>query len=227
MRSSQVVVAEDDAPIRDLLVHHLEREGLRPVRAADGGSALRAARSVADALVLDLGLPGIDGFDVMRALRREGHDLPILVLTARSDEVDRVIGFEIRADDYVCKPFSPREVIARVKALLRRTHRASEGAKARRIGRLEIDEEAREVRVDTVPVALTPQEYALLQVFARNAGTAMSRAHLLEKAWGYDFDGDERTVDAHVRRLRRRLEEPFRLSLIETLRGFGYKLRRT
>lgn len=221
-----MVVAEGDAPIRDLLVHHLEREGLRPVSAADGGGALRAARSVADALVLDLGLPGVDGFDVMRALRREGRELPILVLTARTDEVDRVIGFEIGADDYVCKPFSPREVVARVKALLRRTRRAAGAAQTRRIRRLEIDEDAREARVDAARVPMTPQEYALLQVLACNAGTAMSREHLLEKVWGYDFEGDERTVDAHVRRLRKRLEEPFGLSLIETLRGFGYKLRR-
>ncbi|MGH7736510.1 MAG: response regulator transcription factor [Candidatus Tyrphobacter sp.] len=226
MGCAQIVVAEDDEPIRALLIHHLEGERYGVVGVADGSAALRAARSVGDALVLDLGLPGLGGLEVLRALRGEGRRLPVLVLTARTDEVDRVVGFEAGADDYVCKPFSPREVVARIRVLLRRKDESVQTADVRRHGRLEIDERAREVRVDGRPVAMKPQEYALLSVLATNAGVALSREHLLAKAWGYDFSGDERTVDAHVRRLRRQLEQPFGLCLIETLRGFGYKFRR-
>lgn len=226
MSFAQIVVAEDDAPIRDLLVHQLEREDVRVRAVCDGNAALRAARSFADALVLDLGLPGMDGLDVLRALRREGNALAVLVLSARTGEVDRVVGLEVGADDYVCKPFSPREVVARVNALLRRGSVVASGDRVIALGRLELDERAREARIDGRGVPLKPQEYELLRVLARNAGVALSREHLLTQAWGADFSGDDRTVDAHVRRLRRRLEEPFGLALIETLRGFGYKLRR-
>lgn len=226
MSTAQIVVAEDDQPIRDLVVHHLQREGYETLGVGDGNAALRAARSVADTLVLDLGLPGLDGLEVTRTLRREGHAVPILVLTARSEEIDRVLGFEVGADDYVCKPFSPRELVARVRAILARSGVRRAAALVRSLGRLEIDERSREVRIDGKRVDLKPQEYLLLRTLAANPGVAFSREHLIARAWGTDFAGDERTVDVHIRRLRRQLEEPFQIRLIETLRGFGYKFRR-
>ncbi len=229
MAVSRIVVAEDDASIRELVVHHLRREGFRCEEAPDGPAALRSARAGADVLVLDLGLPVLDGFEVVRTLRREGLDLPILVLSARADEVDRVVGLEIGADDYVTKPFSPREIVARIKALNRRAglRRAATAARMLRFDRLEIDEAAREARVDGVDVGLKPREFALLLELAANAGVALSRAALLERVWGFDFDGDERTVDVHVRRLRGKLEEGALLApVLHTVHGFGYKFAR-
>jgi two-component system, OmpR family, alkaline phosphatase synthesis response regulator PhoP len=225
---TRVVVAEDDAPIRELLLHHLEREGFYCRAAADGPAALRLARGDADVLVLDVGLPVVDGFDVVRTLRREGRDVPIVMLTARCEEVDRVVGLEIGADDYVVKPFSPREVVARVKAIARR-------ARAPRahvpvvltFDRLEIDEAAREVRVDGVDVRLKPREFDLLLELARNAGVAFSRESLLHRVWGPEWHGDDRTVDVHVRRIRRRIEDHGGApSVLHTIHGFGYKFAR-
>ena len=230
MAVTRIVVAEDDPAIRELLVHHLRREGFRCEEVHDGPAALRAARAGGDLMILDVGLPVLDGFDVMRALRREGRDIPILVLTARSDEIDRVVGLEIGADDYVVKPFSPREVVARVKAIARRTASddARRGPLLLRFDRLEIDEAAREARIDGVDVQLKPREFALLLELAANAGVALSRAMLLERVWGYDFEGDERTVDVHVRRLRLALEERADLPpLLQTIHGFGYKFARS
>jgi two-component system response regulator ResD len=225
MANIRVLVAEDDRAIRELLVHHLERDGFVAIEAGDGPATLRAAREGVDFVLLDVGLPGIDGFDVARTLRREGRGTPIVMLTARADEIDRVVGFELGADDYVVKPFSPRELIARVRAILRRSGMKHEpGPQLLRFGRLEIDEGAREARVDGCDVGLKPREYALLLALAANAGVALSRDTLLERVWGYDFDGDERTVDVHVRRLRMKLEEQFRLdACLHTVHGFGYK----
>jgi DNA-binding response OmpR family regulator len=223
-----IVIAEDDAAVRDLLAHHLEREGFNVVGAADGQSALRRARGLADLLVLDIGLPGIDGYDVARTLQREQRGMPIVMLTARTDEVDRVVGFELGADDYICKPFSPREVVARIKAILRRNGTPfADGRPALAFGRLEIDQRAREARVDGIDVKLKPREFALLTELASNPGVAMSRERLLQKVWGFDFNGDERTVDVHVRRLRAKIEEAWHLpSFLTTVHGFGYKFRR-
>jgi two-component system, OmpR family, alkaline phosphatase synthesis response regulator PhoP len=223
-----ILVAEDDGAIRDLLSHHLEREGFGVVGAADGHAALRGARGAADLVILDVGLPGLDGFDVARAIRREKLAVPIVMLTARAEEIDRVIGFELGADDYVTKPFSPREVVARVKAVLRRTNAsAAEASRTMAFGRLEIDERAREVRVDGVCVKLTPREFALLRELAGNPGVAFSREKLLQKVWGFDYAGDERTVDVHIRRLRAAIEEPWKLhGTFSTVRGYGYKFVR-
>jgi len=228
MAVTRVLVAEDDASIRKLLVHHLEAEGFRCEQAADGPAALRLARTGPDALVLDLGLPVVDGFEIVRLLRREGRDLPILVLTARTDEIDRVVGLEIGADDYILKPFSPREIVARIKAVGRRTGMTSTTIPVTlTFGRLEIDEAARQARVDGVDLALKPREFALLLELATNAGVALSRATLLERVWGYGFDGDARTVDVHVRRLRLRLEDEARLApLVHTIHGYGYRFAR-
>ena len=228
MAVTRIVVAEDDAPIRELLVHHLRRDGFRCDEAPDGPAALRLARTGADVLILDLGLPVIDGFEIVRTLRREGRELPILVLTARSDEIDRVVGLEIGADDYVSKPFSPREIVARVRAIARRAGLTSTNAPLiLTYDRLEIDQAAREARIDGVNINLKPREFALLLELAVNPGVALSREALLQRVWGYDFEGDERTVDVHVRRLRIKLEEQARLpTLLHTVQGFGYRFAR-
>jgi DNA-binding response OmpR family regulator len=225
MTNPRVLVAEDDRAIRELLVHHLAREGFAALECADGPSALRTSRDGIDLLLLDVGLPGVDGFDVARTLRREGRATPIIMITARAEEVDRVIGFEVGADDYVIKPFSPREVVARVRAVLRRAGMPHQPRpNVLRLGRLEVDEAAREVRVDGRDVKLKPREYSLFVVLANNAGIALSRDTLLERVWGFDFDGDERTVDVHVRRLRMKLEGEHGLeTCLHTVHGFGYK----
>jgi two-component system response regulator ResD len=229
MPAMRIVVAEDDAAIRELVVHHLAREGFRCTETSDGPSTLRAVRAGTDMVILDVGLPVVDGFDVVRTLRREGRALPVVMVTARSDEVDRVIGLELGADDYVIKPFSPRELIARVRALARRGGIVADAAPVLlRFDRLEVDEAAREVRIDGVDVALKPREFALLLQLASNPGVAFSRAALLQAVWGFDFDGDERTVDVHVRRLRAKLEDEAQLPrLVQTIHGFGYKFARS
>jgi DNA-binding response OmpR family regulator len=223
-----VVVAEDDAAIRTLLTHHLEREGFGVVGVGDGHAALRRARGAADLLVLDVGLPGVDGYDVLRTLRREDRNVPIVVVTARADEVDRVLGFELGADDFICKPFSPREVVVRIKSILRRSGSpAPQPSVIFTFGRLEIDAGAREARVDGTDVKLKPREFALLLELAGNPGVALSRDWLLQRVWGFDFNGDERTIDVHVHRLRAKIEEPWHLPpLLRTVHGFGYKFVR-
>lgn len=228
MAGPTIVLAEDDGAIRELVTHHLEREGFAVVCVPDGHAALRTARREADLVILDVGLPGVDGFEVARTLRREERTVPIVMLTARADEVDRVVGLELGADDYVCKPFSPRELVARVKSVLRRSGRGLDAPPALlRFGRLEIDESAREARVDGVDVKLKPREFSLLLELASNAGVALSRERLLERVWGFDFGGDERTVDVHVRRLRARIEEEAGLGpVVRTIHGFGYKFAR-
>jgi DNA-binding response OmpR family regulator len=228
MAAPTIVVAEDDSAIRDLLAHHLGREGFSVVPVGDGHAALRRARYAADLVILDIGLPGVDGFDVVRTLRREERPVPIVMLTARNDEIDRVVGFELGADDYICKPFSPREVVARVRAVLRRAGRTLEAAPVSlTLGRLEIDEAAREARVDGINVRLKPREFALLLELAVNAGIALSRERILERVWGFDFVGDERTVDVHVRRLRAKIEEDAGLPpIVQTIHGYGYKFVR-
>ena len=211
--------------MRELLAHHLCRAGFLTLEAADGNSALRIARDGVDAILLDLGLPTIDGLDIARILRREGRSVPIIVITGRSEEIDRIVGLELGADDYVAKPFSVREVIARLGAVLRRNGVTHEAVPlVLRFGRLEIDEGAREARVDDRSVTLKPKEFALLLAFASSPGIAFSRTTLLARVWGYDFDGDERTVDVHVRRVRAKIEEQSNLpGIIKTIRGFGYK----
>ncbi len=228
MGALRVVIAEDDVPIRELLVHHLAREGFRCIEARDGPTTLRAMRTGSDLLVLDLGLPVVDGLEVLRTLRREGRMQPVLILTARADEVDRVIGLELGADDYVVKPFSPREIVARVRALMRRGGiPADSGPAVLRFDRLEIDEAAREARIDGAGIGLKPREFALLLELASSPGVAFERSSLVERVWGLDFDSDERTVDVHVRRLREKLEDVAGLPrLVHTIHGFGYKFAR-
>jgi DNA-binding response OmpR family regulator len=217
------MVVEDEREIRDLVRYNLERAGCRVATAADGEEALKEIfASRPDALVLDLMLPGRNGLEVLREIRDEPamRDLPVLVLTARAAEMDKLLGFENGADDYLTKPFSPRELVARVQALLRRASGAH-GAPVLESGELRVDAGAREAQFRGRPLVLTPREFDLLSFFARNPGRVLSRDELLRKVWGYDYLGETRTVDVHVRRLRQKFgdeEAP-----IETVLGSGYK----
>ncbi len=218
-----VMVIEDEKEIRDLVRYNLEREGFRVSAAADGDQGLdQLFAERPDMLVLDLMLPGKNGLEILRELRAEAttRELPVLVLTARGAEMDKLLGFEHGADDYLTKPFSPRELIARVRALLRRS-RPSRDPAALEFGELRIDPLAREVRMAGTELVLTPREYDLIVFFVQNSGRVLTRDELLRKVWGYDYIGDTRTVDVHVRRLRMKLGEQNRL--IETVTGVGYK----
>ncbi|MDQ6826617.1 MAG: response regulator transcription factor [Candidatus Eremiobacteraeota bacterium] len=229
MPALRVLIAENDRSTRELLDHHLQSAGFDVIGVGDGLAALRAGRESADLIVLDVGLPGVDGFDVVRQLRREKCETPIIMLTARIEEVDRVVGFELGADDYICKPFSIRELMARIRAITRRSGMVCESRTAvLQFGRLEIDEAAREARIDGADLKLKPREFSLLLTLATNVGIALSRETLLERVWGFDFEGDERTVDVHVRRLRIRFQEQPQLpQYLVTIHGFGYKFART
>ena len=222
--SELVLVIEDEQEIRDLVRYNLEKAGYRVAAAADGEEGLKQLfASRPDALVLDLMLPGMNGLEIVREVRNEPltHDLPVLILTARSAEMDKLLGFEQGADDYLTKPFSPRELVARVKALLRRTRPSGTG-RALEVGPLRVDLEAHEASCAGARLDLTPREFDLLAFLARNPGRALSREELLRKVWGYDYVGETRTVDVHVRRLRAKLGEHH--GVIETVLGAGYKL---
>ena len=225
MGAPRILVAEDDGAIRGVIVQHLVQDGFVPIEAADGPTALRIARDGADLILLNVGLPGINGFEITRTLRGEGRETPVIILSARAGEIDRVVGLELGADDYIAKPFSPREVVARVRAVLRRVQGGRGlGSRVLRFGRLEIHEAAREARIDGVDIGLKPREYQLLRALVDNAGIAMSREVLMRKVWGYDFDGDDRTVDVHIRKLRQKLAKGASLAkCLQTLHGYGYK----
>jgi DNA-binding response OmpR family regulator len=217
-----ILVVEDDPNIADLVELYLRRDGFLVQQAADGDTALRRIRERHPQLVvLDLGLPGtIDGLEVCRQVRATS-DLPIIMLTARDDEIDRVLGFELGADDYVTKPFSPRELVSRVKAVLRRAEGLSRRPPAvLRFDSLEVDTGRREARVDGKPVALATREFDLLQYLCENRGLALTRRQLLDGVWGADWIGDDRTVDVHVRQLRKKLGESIPL---DTVWGVGYR----
>ncbi|HEY6196795.1 MAG TPA: response regulator transcription factor [Candidatus Eisenbacteria bacterium] len=221
--SELVMVIEDEKDIRDLVRYNLEKAGYRVAAAADGEEGLtQLFASRPDALVLDLMLPGANGLEILRELRSEPttHDLPVLVLTARSAEMDKLLGFEHGADDYLTKPFSPRELVARVKALVRRA-RPTGMAHAIVWGPLTVDLDAHEARLADVPLGLTPREFDLLAFLARHPRRALTRDELLRKVWGYDYVGETRTVDVHVRRLRAKLGDAH--GCIETVLGAGYK----
>ena len=221
--SDLVMVIEDEKEIRELVRYHLERAGFRVSSTGDGEEGLRrifAARP--DAVVVDLMLPGRNGLEVVRELRGEPstRDLPVIVLTARAAEMDKLLGFEHGADDYVTKPFSPRELIARVQALLRRSRPAG-GQPTIDSGDLHVDLAAREASWRGAGLTLTPREFDLLVFLARHPGRVLSREELLRKVWGYDFVGETRTVDVHVRRLRQKLGDGS--PAIDTVLGAGYK----
>ena len=225
---TKVLVVDDERNLVDLVAGYLEREGYRVLTAADGPSALDLARTAdPDVVMLDVMLPGLDGVEVCRRLR-EFSDAYVLMLTARSEEVDKLVGLAVGADDYVTKPFSPRELVARVKAMLRRPRGAprrgdTDAPPALRIGELVVDEARHEVTLRGDVLAVTPREFALLTVLMSQPGRVFTRAQLLERVWGDAFY-DEHVVDVHVGNLRKKIEDdPGRPRYVETVRGVGYR----
>jgi DNA-binding response OmpR family regulator len=218
-----VLVVDDEPTLVSTLKYNLERDGYRVLTAEDGAAAITVARAEhPDIMVLDLMLPVMDGLEVCRVLRRE-MSLPILMLTAKSDEVDKVVGLEMGADDYVTKPFGMRELLARVRALLRRREASTE-TEMLTSGDLTVDLRRREARRDGKPLELKPKELELLIFFVQNRGRAFTREQLLRDVWGYDFLGDSRTVDVHIRWLRQKIEvEPAKPVRLVTVRGVGYR----
>jgi two-component system alkaline phosphatase synthesis response regulator PhoP len=225
MAGETILVVDDEANIVELAALYLEQEGFRVLSAADGASALEMiARQPPALLVLDLMLPEVDGWEVCRQLRsgRVAPDLPIIMLTARDDDVDKIVGLELGADDYVTKPFNPRELVARVRAILRRTRRAAQPQAPVHAGDVTVDPARHEVTVAGQPVELRPKEFDLLLALAEHRGIVLSREQLLDLVWGYDFYGETRTVDVHVAHLRKKLASSS--AQIETVMGVGYKL---
>lgn len=228
-----IFLIDDEVTIREVVRRYLELEGYQVSEAGDGDAALHLLRTQrADLILLDLMLPRFDGYALARLLRNSPDirtlqgDVPIIMLTARGSESDRLVGFELGVDDYIVKPFSPREVVARVKAVLRR----SQSTDAREMGAitvgcLHIDPRKRELRIGDSDISLTAKEFELLWYFARHPGQVLTREHLIEAVWGYDFDGEESTVTVHIRRLREKIErDPANPTFIVTIRGVGYKL---
>jgi DNA-binding response OmpR family regulator len=234
--SEKILIVEDEPSLQETLAYNLRKQGYEVETVGDGNAAIEAARTrPPDLILLDIMLPGLDGFEVCKILRKE-MNVPVLMLTARDDEIDRVVGLEVGADDYLTKPFSMRELIARVKAHLRRTkiiREEMQRLKATEVeasherltfGDLTIDLTRREVLLRGQVVPLKPQEYALLVFFAEHKGQMLSREFILERVWGWDYIGDSRTVDVHVRWLRQKIEDdPSEPHRIVTVRGGGYR----
>ncbi|GAC1343969.1 MAG: response regulator transcription factor [Ktedonobacteraceae bacterium] len=240
----KILVVDDEAVLVETIAYNLEQAGYQVITASDGASALQAAqREIPDLIILDIMLPEMDGLEVCRQLRRESNTstTPIMMLTARGDEIDKVVGLEVGADDYVTKPFGRRELLARVRALLRRaeymptsgehftSETSNEVPKPNRelvAGPLRIDLAGRRVNCRGQELELQPKQFELLTYLVRNRGTVLTRDQLLHNVWGYDYAGDTRTVDVHVRWLREKLEEdPANPRLIQTVRGVGYCFR--
>ena len=224
MPQYSVLIVDDDVKLVKLLQAYFEKDGFINYLVHDGLDALVAVREKKpDIIVLDLMLPGLDGWGVCRRIRRDS-DVPIIMLTARDEESDRLVGLEIGADDYVTKPFSPKEVVARVKAILRRTHKEMARYEPMKVGNLVIDLERHQVTQDGQPIELTPTEFKLLEILVANAGKVFSRLQIVEQTQGYTFEGYERTVDAHIKNLRRKIEvNPKVPQYIQTVYGVGYK----
>ena len=226
---SKVLIVEDEANIRQLVKYNLEKESFQVIEAEDGLQGLRLAKAEKpDLVLLDLMLPQMDGLEVCRSLKgnQATAALPIIMLTAKSEEIDKVIGLELGADDYMTKPFSPRELVARVKAVLRRSQKEAALPGELSVGRLRFNFSRYEVHIGNAKLELTPMEYELLKMLATNLGKVFTREQLLEKVWGYEYFGDTRTVDVHVRHLRAKMStDPETADALETIRGFGYRLR--
>jgi len=221
--TGRILVVDDEQNILDLVRMYLERDGYIVLEAKNGRAALESIRKdKPDLVVLDIMLPGMDGFDVCRQARLES-DVPILMLTARDEDIDKIVGLELGADDYLTKPFNPRELVARVKAILRRAETSDKsGEKPQQAADVLLDPSRREVKINNLPVVLRTKEFDLLHVMIENQGLVLSREKLLSLAWGYDFFGQTRTVDVHVAQLRKKLEGS--QVRIETITGVGYKL---
>ncbi len=226
--NGKILVVDDEAQIVRVLRGYLEQAGFAVLSAHDGPEALRLARQEQpDAVVLDIMLPGMDGFDVCRTLRKDSS-VPILMLTARVEETDTLVGLELGADDYVTKPFSPREVVARVRALLRRARGAIETSAEQvlTVGRLRLDPARRSLAVAGRSVELTPTEFDILRALMAAPGRVLSRAQLLDATQGYAYEGYERTIDTHIKNLRHKIgDAPRRPEYIQTVHGVGYRLR--
>lgn len=220
MEKGTILVVEDESNIADLVDLYLAREGFRVLKKSTGETALEAVRDHRPRLVvLDVGLPDLDGLEVCRRIRASTN-LPVIFLTARGDEVDRVLGLEMGADDYLTKPFSPAELVARVKAVLRRVD-GGQAAEVVQAGRAAVDIGRREIRIDDAPVEFTTKEFDLLRFLAERPGLALSRQQILDGVWGYDWFGDVRTVDVHIAQVRKKLGDA---CTITTVRGVGYRL---
>ena len=226
MARERILLVEDEPDIAEVLQYNLEKEGFEVEVARRGDTGLEAIRrEPPDLLVLDLMLPGIDGLELTRLLKRDGATsrLPIVMLTAKSEEVDRIVGLELGADDYIPKPFSPREVVLRVKAVLRRRQPEEETNELLEVGGIELDISGHQLRVRGKEIPLTATEFRLLRLLMERGGRVQTRGHLLTDVWGYAEDIDSRTVDTHIRRLRRKLGSE--ADRIETVIGVGYRLR--
>lgn len=228
MAEDRILIVDDEAHIRELLTFNLENEGFAVTALPDGFAALRACEQQSfDLLILDIMMPGIDGLEVCRRIksRPATAELPVIMLTAKGEEVDKIVGLELGADDYITKPFSIRELIARVKALLRRSgpRRNGEEKTVIAIADLTIDTATYEVTKGGQPLQLALKEFELLRLLAQNQGKVLTRDFLLNRIWGYDYFGETRTVDVHIRHLRRKLGQDADDGYIETVRGVGYK----
>ncbi len=226
--ATRVLVVDDEQPLRELICSYLEREGFGVLLAADGPGALELARQhLPDVVVLDIMLPGLDGLEVCRRLRTFSHAY-VIMLTARAEEIDRIVGLEVGADDYLTKPFSPRELIARIRAMLRRprgsTAAGPDAPSTEHFGALEIDHAGHTVSLAGASIALTTIEYALLTTLAAHPGRVFTRDQLLERVWGDDYFGDDHVVDVHITNLRKKLgDSSASPRYIETVRGVGYR----
>jgi DNA-binding response OmpR family regulator len=222
---ASILVVDDEPMVREVLSRYLSREGFDVWAAQDGEEALtRFARATPDLVLLDLMLPKIDGYEVFRRIREQGGRTPVIMLTAKGEETDRIVGLELGADDYVAKPFSPREVVARVRAVLRRTDAGTSDPVVMDLGRIAIDTGRREVTVEGRPVRLTRTEFDLLAYLASSPGTTFTRARLLEDVWDFAWDGDTATVTVHVRRIREKIEsDPSEPKHLVTVWGVGYR----
>ena len=225
MSDAKILVVDDEAKIVKLVRAYLEQAGYTVVEAGDGQTALiQARREKPSLMILDLMLPGIDGLEVARILRREGNRLPIIMLTARREDADRIVGLELGADDYVTKPFNARELVARVNAVLRRTSGAPSAPEILQAGQIVLDVSRHLATLEGRPLALTPLEFELLKVLVHNPGRVFTRLELLDRVQGDAYEGYERTIDTHVKNLRRKLGDAGRNSrFIETVHGVGYR----
>lgn len=228
--SYKILVVDDEEAIVRLATFNLEKEGFATLKAYDGREALEIIEEKQpDAVLLDIMLPELDGYEVCKQIRQKNNSIPVLMLTAKDEEIDKVLGLELGADDYITKPFSPREMIARVRAVLRRSktpEKQEHNDDVIKVGRLEIDSSRYKVTFDDKPIELTPKEFELLNLLVRNIERVMTREILLDHIWGYTYAGDTRIVDVHISNLREKIElNPKKPSYIKTIRGVGYQFK--